>query len=113
MFRATSEMQRLSFADLMKELPELVRDLARGDVRIVVDDGTPVAALNPICRSAATPASGRDRPGGARCPAAIRAPFDKVSAEETARQLEGIRAENHAEDRAARSRCAVGVVMKQ
>jgi prevent-host-death family protein len=97
-------MQTLAIAELKQRLAELVHDVARHDVRIVVEDGEPVAALIPIADLQRLLRLDEIDQEAREVLEAMRTPFDDVPAEEIERQTERIMAEIREEDRAARER---------
>ena len=99
------DMPTMTISDLKNRLRDLVHNVSREDVRIVVEDeGAPVAALIPIADLRRLLRLDEiDREAGDVLEA-MRTAFDDVPAEEIARQTERIMAEIREEDRAARER---------
>jgi hypothetical protein len=102
---STPDISTLQVSELERRLRDLVRDMSRREVRIVVeDDGVPVAAVIPIGdlqRLLRLDESDRE---AREVLEAMRAPFADVPVEEIDRQTERIIADIREEDRAARER---------
>jgi prevent-host-death family protein len=105
MRRPTPDVPTTTISDLETRLRDLVHDVARRDVRIVVEDnGAPVAALVPLNDLRRLLRLDEIDREAHEVLEAMRTPFDDVPTEEIERQTERIMAEIREEDRAARER---------
>ena len=100
MTKPASDTLTMTIAELEKRLPDLVGEIARQDVRVVVEDGgIPVVAIVSISdlrRLTHLDESDRE---AREVVEAMRAAFADVPAEEIERQTERIMAEIREEDR--------------